>query len=513
MEERMLRPSILSLFLLAGSMAGLGAQAQVPDTHRKPKHHYYKLIDMGTLGGPQSIVFEVATRSLNNRGVFTGCADTPKFDQKVPQNSYFSYPDSEFDPYVQHVFLWKSGEVTDLGALPEGTSSCTQWISDKGVIVGGSTNGTIDPLAGYAEVNAVLWKDGQINLLGTFGGNQSLATSVNDKGQVVGFASNIIPDAFAMSVFAFGATQVHAFLWQDGSMTDLGTLGGLDSSAFVVNERGQISGQSTTDSVINPNTGSPQVDPFLWDNGKMIDLGTLGGALGFPLGMNNRGQVVGDSDLAGDISFHAFLWDHGSMKDLGTLGGSRSEARWINERGEVAGWALLSGDSVVHAALWKDGEIIDLGTLPGSPCSYANGVNSLGQVLGAGQQCPNKAPRVAFLWENGEMVDLNSLVLQDSNKSRIFLWSANNANDRGEIVADGFLPTGENHAALLIPCDENHPDIDGCDYALAVSPEGSRLPVKTPSNGQGVTSPTAKLPNSFSRTQKQHGRLGGLTSN
>jgi probable HAF family extracellular repeat protein len=133
------------------------------------------------------------------------------------------------------------------------------------------------------------------------------------------------------------------------------------------------------------------------------------------------------------------------MKDLGTLGGNLSEARWINDSGEVAGWANLTGDPGSHATLWKEGKITDLGALPGSPCSYANGINSLGQILGAAQQCPNNAPRVAFLWENGEMVDLNSLVLPGSN---LFLWSANNANDRGEIVVDGALPPGK----ITLPC-------------------------------------------------------------
>jgi probable HAF family extracellular repeat protein len=455
---------------LVGFFAGMGwaqTDGQESQLQKKPQHHHYKLVDMGALGGPQSIVFEIGTRYLNNHGTFAACADTPNFDPNNPQNPYFLYPDFVIDPYIQHVFSWKKGKVTDLGALPGGGSSCMQWINEDGWIAGGSANGVIDPLTGYPELRATLWEHGQILNLGTFGGNESMAWAVNDKGQVAGLALNETPDAFAGAVIANGATQSHAFLWQNGHMKDLGTLGGPDSDALLVNNAGQVAGMAMTGWTINSTTQLPTVDPFLWENGEMRDLGTLGGTYGFPNSLNNRGQVVGDSNLVGDQSSHAFLWERGVMKDLGTLGGSFSEPRSINEAGDIAGWALLPGDEVVHATLWKNGEVVDLGVLPGSPCSYANGVDELGQVLGAVQQCPNHAPRVAFLWENGEMVDLNSLVLPGSN---LYLGDAYNGNERGEIVVEGTLPNGDAHAALLIPCDENHADIDGCDYSSVEAP-------------------------------------------
>jgi probable HAF family extracellular repeat protein len=502
--------AIVSVLLLDAALsAPLRCQAQPATLHLNPVHHHYKLIDMGTLGGPQSIVFEQGTRSLNNRGTLSGCADTPVFDPDNPQNSYFLYPDAELDPYIQHVFQWRNGKVTDLGASPGGTSSCTQWISDAGWIVGGSTNGTVDPLAGYPEVNATLWTGGHTYNLGTFGGNQSLAWSVNDKRQIVGFALNTTPDAFAGSVFAFGTTQARAFLWENGHLEELGTLGGPDSDALIVNDRGQVAGMSTTNRTINPNTQQPTVDPFFWENGKMIDLGTLGGVSGYPNAINHHGQVVGASNLEGDQVSHAFLWDGGIMKDLGTLGGNFSEARWINNTGEVAGWATLTGDPGSHATLWKDGKITDLGALPGSPCSYANGINSLGQILGAAQQCPNSAPRVAFLWENGEMVDLNSLVLPGSN---LFLWTANNANDRGEIVADGTLPTGENHAVLLIPCDEEHLDIDGCDYSLVERSDTAQIQAQPAPAIGAKLSPTPPGRISFLQMLNQRKRFADSSS-
>ena len=138
------------------------------------------------------------------------------------------------------------------------------------------------------------------------------------------------------------------------------------------------------------------------------------------------------------------------------------EARWINDAGEAAGYVCSPGDNGSHATLWKDGKTINLGVTAEFPCSYANGISSRGQVLGALQHCPNNYPRAAFLWENGNLVDLNTLI----PPSDLYLVQAMNANDRGEIAAMGALPNGDQHAIVLIPCDENHSDVEGCDYNL-----------------------------------------------
>src|SRR5215472_16613127 len=78
----------------------------------------------------------------------------------------------------------------------------------------------------------------------------------------------------------------------------------------------------------------------------LTDLGTLGGTFSQAFGVNNKGWVVGYSTTAGDVGLHAFLWRDGVMPDLGTLGGSDSLpyslALSINNRGEMVGFSETS---------------------------------------------------------------------------------------------------------------------------------------------------------------------------
>jgi probable HAF family extracellular repeat protein len=248
---------------------------------KKAQHHHYKLVDMGTFGGPSSYLAttnEVTSpgainQVLNNKGTVVGWGDTSILQQPVPPLGCFN-----FDCFLPLAFQWQKGVLTDLGVLPGGDASAAFWISDSGLIAGQATNGVVDPLLpDFLEERAVLWKDGKAIDLGTLGGNESGALSVNDCGQVVGFATNTTPDPLSIL-----ATQVRAFLWQDGAMRDLGTLGsGNDSLAEFVNERGQVAGWSFTNATTNPATGSPTTDPFLWEHGTMQDLGTLGGTQGY----------------------------------------------------------------------------------------------------------------------------------------------------------------------------------------------------------------------------------------
>ena len=327
------------------ALLGLMAHAQsngpaTPDHARS--HHHYQLIDLGTFGGPNSY-FPGSLESVNPSGVVTGVADTSVLDPDFAiQHPYFS------DPYIERSYVWSDGHRTALPALGGGSNTGPQWINASASIVGASENGQIDPLTGIKEIRAVLWDpERRIHDLGTLGGNGSVAWVINDAGQVAGDSLNDIPDDLNASgaVSLPGATQTHSFLWQSGVMQDLGTLGGNYSGTYAINERGQVVGLSTINSIPNPDTGIPTIDPFFWDGHKMIDIGSLGGTFGFAVRLNNRGQVTGNSNLAGDDFHHAFLWPgrDGKIVDLGTLGGSGSEAMAINDSGYVTGAARLPG--------------------------------------------------------------------------------------------------------------------------------------------------------------------------
>jgi hypothetical protein len=150
-------------------------------------------------------------------------------------------------------------------------------------------------------------------------------------------------------------------------------------------------------------------------------------------------------------------------------GPGNGEASWINDAGEVVGLAGIprfcppdsaAAGPIQHAFLWKDGLMKDLGALPGSPNSEGDSINARSQIAGISWNCDYAF--TAVLWEDNSVVDLNMLVPPDST----FLIYASSITDQGEIAALGLLPNGDLQAEMLIPCDENHPGVAGCDYSL-----------------------------------------------
>jgi probable HAF family extracellular repeat protein len=232
----------------------------------------------------------------------------------------------------------------------------------------------------------------------------SFANAINPAGQVVGY-SNVGPGSAGSSI-------TRGWLWENGIMTDLGTLGGASSVATGINPSGEVVGYSDvgTDGTTHA---------FLWRNGVMTDLGALGGGYGDALstysaayGISAKGQVVGISLAPGGQS-HAFLWDKGVMRDLGTLGGSESGARAINREDQVVGFSLTAQEAG-RGFLWENGVMTDLGSLAGRCCSVANGINRHGQVVGyvydlneIGGQDPSTF--LAFVWKKGVMTELAGL--------------------------------------------------------------------------------------------------------
>jgi probable HAF family extracellular repeat protein len=444
--------------------------AQEQQDHKE--HHHYRLIELGTFGGPNSY-FTFVSKTLNQHGLATGSADT---SAAVNPPFCLLFPDC----FVARTFLWKDGRMTDLGALPGIGASFPNDINASGLVVGLSLNGGSDPVIGVPFFNAVVFKDGKVIDLGTFGGPLSYAAAVNDQNQVVGFALNSTPDSFDLGDSCQNfpmPTQMRAFIWHDGVKKNLGTLGGTDSCALFINDRSQVAGNSFTNEIVNPGSGFPTTHPFLWDGDEMKDLKALGaGNFATASAMNSHGQVAGTSNLADDFTtFHAFLWDEGKLKDFGGLGGNSIEVIGLNDDGEFVGKADLPGSQTHDAFLGKSGALRDLGTQDGDPCSVAISINSKEQIVGGSSDCSNLLH--AFLWEDGRMTDLNVFVPPSST---LTLTQATFIDDRGEITAEGVLPNGDQRAVLLIPC---HAGDEGCiesdELTVAATAKRMQAPVKS----------------------------------
>ena len=311
--------------------------------------------------------------------------------------------------------------ILDLATLPEGSLSWAYDINDSGQIVGFS--GTEDGI----DNHACLWQDGTITDLGTLGGGWSVAYGINDSGQIVGSSDK-------------PSDQFRACLWQDGTITELVMLPGPEdecSEAIGINNSGQIVGWS--------NSLDQTYTPCLWQDGSITSLVTLGGELlSTAMDINDSGQIVGFSDFDQVIApyYHAFLWQDGTITDLGTLPGDRwSEAYRINDSGQIVG---MSSDAAAseyilpgHACLWQDGVITDLGTLPGGSLSVAYGINDSGQIVGF-------SDAHACLWQDGIITDLGTLPGGS-------LSVAYGINDSGQIVGLSYTADGEYHACLWEP--------------------------------------------------------------
>lgn len=427
----------------------------------------YTVIDPGTFGGPNSY-FDGPGVPLTSNGTLVGQADTSTLDSDYPNCP--PPPGGCPDHYIQHAFTWQDGRLTDLGALSGQNDSAIYELNGSGVGVGSSENGHVDPNTGTAAQVAVIFEHGQVISLGALpGGNESFAQDINDQGQVAGFSSNGILDPYSM--FKWG-TETRTFVWRKGVMQDIGDLGGPDTVEQTENERGQIAGQSYTNDTPSPYTGVPTTDPFLWENGHMIDLGTLGGDYGNTSWMNDSGEVVGFSEMAGDKAAQPFLWDGRGMIDLGTLGGAGGSANWINDDGDVAGAAQLS-DGAWNGVLWTHGKTIDLPPVDGAPNAFANSLNDQDEVVGTTLD-GNFNNLNAILWTGGSAYDLNTLIAP----SALHMTSAEYIDDQGDIVADAVLSNGDQRMVLLVP---NHA------VPLPPAPTTAGTQVTTGSGNGGTT--------------------------
>jgi probable HAF family extracellular repeat protein len=316
--------------------------------------------------------------------------------------------------------------ITDLGL--SGNYSLASDINNYGQVVGGSYTGSY--VAGSPVSHAFLYSGGTIADIGASVGNNNTADQINANGQVlVRSGQQIVGGAY--------------FLYNGGAMTSIGSLWGAPYSLTGINNNGQMVGavQITPQQCTIDGCTPATQHAFIYSGGISIDLGTLGGSNSNAYGINNNNQVVGNATNSGN-STHAFLYSSGVMTDLGTLGGSYSTAVNINDNGQVVGQAYDAlGNG--YAFFYSGGLMTKIGSLGGSQ-SYATDINNKGQVVGFSTVAGGEH---AFLYSDGNLIDLNSSLPASSG------WTLDRAyaiNDSGQIVGYGNIG-GKTQAFLMTP--------------------------------------------------------------
>lgn len=330
--------------------------------------------------------------------------------------------DSEF---AQRAFLWSNGSSVDLGTLG-GTMSAGYALNNAGRVAG------IASFAGDGEFHACASAGSSLFDLGTLGGSFSAANDLNDAGTVVGQSD--LASGYRAFLIASG-----------GTMQDLGTLGGSFSSASRINNAGHVVGSAA----IADDAGT---HAFRYCGGVMLDLGTLGGGYSSALALNDAGQVTGESTTATGET-HPFRSDGTTLEDLGTLGGTSSRGIDINNAGQVIGNSTIVADQDFHGFIHSNGALQDLGTLGGTG-STARDINNHGQVVGTSTD--NNGNLRAFLWENGTMTDLNTLLPANSGWE---LTDARFINDNRQIAGEGTYQGQGAWFLLSLGGNENQPPV------------------------------------------------------
>lgn len=380
----------------------------------------YSVIDLGTLGGPQSFA-----RDVNERRQVTGNAS-------VEAGSNFPL----------QTFRWQDGSIVNLGTLPGAANDFSRGfaINDAGTIVGESGNG---PSFAFRTDNGALTQLPSLNPDGT-----GVANDINDDEQIVGASSN--------------TEVVRPFLIAGDTIYDLGTLEGSEFSsgrAFGINAKGQIvgvSGRSTDFSLPSQATlWRPRRTPgeFI-----LFNLGSLGDGNLFSeaAAISDRGIVVGRSTVPESGSRErAVKWRKGRITDLGDLGFNNSRATDVNNAGQIVGFAstFQNFPSFGGAAfLWEYGVITDLNTLIPADTGWellaAQAINDNADIVGFGRL--NGETRAFLLVPDCSAVDVVEDDELDIRDALVFLFAVKAGESHADFNEDGDVNRADMRAFLRL---------------------------------------------------------------
>lgn len=305
-----------------------------------------------------------------------------------------------------HAVLWHEGKMIDIGDPGFGGNSTGYGVNESGVATGAAeiTAGDLSTTEDFCGFQAtgfspsprpcvpVIFDDGKMVLLKTLGGVNGEASEINSSGAIAGYAENRTPDTNCTAPQKY---QFKPVVWFRDRIEELPIGDDTEGVAISINDSGEVVGISGSCAPLNPITlfYLAPAHAWLWKDGRATDLGNLGGALNnFAHHINNLGQVVGQSDLAGDQTSHAFLWTRETnMQDLGTVNDAVNNDTFsfglgINDEGEITGLSANADFTVIRAFVRRNGVLVDLNTLvTGNNSLYmitACSINSRGQIIG-----------------------------------------------------------------------------------------------------------------------------------